>query len=359
VQIAARDTMNGVALLQAANAWAPLIAALPEGAQTSHALRKAMLSIVLLDAVSVDEMKTMFAKRFKHVMEESGAVWTADYIKAVWRELDALPEADVSKNTFLTVFRAISGDMAYGPAWDDASINAIEIGDAHDLGTMPHTVRHEVGHAVHADIQGVVNPWLENDMKFWFVDLDDWIRELGGYPKKYHYNGADHAINAIHEGELLQLVDEFMGKGGWDPAKPTPDDGIADPELQAKWDATSPALKNACAQSKSYWYQNWSGFQQKNGCSYFLNHYYHRPFKFGATAGQAIAATGDDYTAMSEKEFFANCYAEYFGDPAGYNDHAKWGGALPSSVKDFFKTCILQRQPYRKFKKQQKKKGNP
>jgi len=192
-------------------------------------------------------------------------------------------------------------------------------------------------------------------MQFWFIDLKDWITELGGYPKKYTYNGTDHNFDATAQNDVYKLIDGYMGKGGWDPKKAAPDTGITDPELQAKWDAMCPAVKNACTQSTSYWYDNWANFQQSGGKSYFLNHYYHKPFKFGATAAQAIAATGENYTAMSEMEFFANCYAEYFHDPAGYTDHSKWGGKLPGAVQDFFKMCILQRQPYSKFEKKQKK----
>ena len=63
-------------------------------------------------------------------------------------------------------------------------------------------------------------------------------------------------------------------------------------------------------------------------------------------AKAAIAATGDNYSAMSEKEFFANCYAEYFADPAGAKDKTKWGGSLSADVKSFFKKHIVERHPY-------------
>ena len=63
-------------------------------------------------------------------------------------------------------------------------------------------------------------------------------------------------------------------------------------------------------------------------------------------AVSVVKATRDNYTAMSEKEFFANCYAEYFKDPNGYMDHSKWGGNLPGKVQKFFADHIVDRQPY-------------
>jgi hypothetical protein len=112
-------------------------------------------------------------------------------------------------------------------------------------------------------------------------------------------------------------------------------------------------VKNACAQSTSQWYNNFANFQANGGSRFFLNHWYHTPFKLSEHAVQVINATNDTYSAMSDKEFFANCYAEYFRDPTGVQNHANWGGNLPASVKAFFKDVIVARHPYTKFKKDQ------
>ena len=105
-------------------------------------------------------------------------------------------------------------------------------------------------------------------------------------------------------------------------------------------------VRNACVQSTPSWYDNYTNFAGGSRGTYFLNYWYTRPFWMSSTASAVVAATGDTYTAMSEKEFFANAYAEYFEDPAGYNDHSLWGGSLPESVKTFFSKHIVQRQPY-------------
>ena len=114
------------------------------------------------------------------------------------------------------------------------------------------------------------------------------------------------------------------------------------------------AVKNACAQSVNNFYQNFEAFQKKGNKHYFLNHYYHRGFWISDRSMATIRATNDKYSAMSEKEFFANCYSEYFRDSTGIHHPENWGGNLPGSVKSFFKEVVVNRNPYNKFKKQQK-----
>jgi hypothetical protein len=213
---------------------------------------------------------------------------------------------------------------------------------------------HEVGHGVHAQIPGPVNSWLQNDMQFWFTDWDTWIQELGGYPQKFwHPSGQWVNVDDAWKGALRSIVENFTGTSSWTPARATPEAG-QHPDLVAAWQAMPAAIKNACQQSTPYWYDNYRNFQAANGKRYFLNHWYKRPFTIGNKAFSTVAATNDTYTAMSEKEFFANCYAEYFNDPAGVHDQSKWGGTLPADVKAFFKTCIVHRHPYTTFQKNQR-----
>ena len=61
-----------------------------------------------------------------------------------------------------------------------------------------------------------------------------------------------------------------------------------------------------------------------------------QPFSIGPAAFKTIPNTNDMYAAMSEAEFFATCYAEYFRDPTGIKNHANWGGNLNGSAKAFF-----------------------
>jgi hypothetical protein len=117
--------------------------------------------------------------------------------------------------------------------------------------------------------------------------------------------------------------------------------------LPMLWEAMPVGLRTSFETSKAYWYKQYTTHPRGANGFTFYNHYYGKPFYFGPVAKAAIAATGDDYSAMSEKEFFANCYAEYFVDPAGAQDKSKWGGSLSADVKSFFEKHIVERQPYK------------
>lgn len=354
--VAARDSQNGIALLKASGAWDKVLQSLPKGDQLAAATKAAMYKLVKDDQVELADAKKLFEIRFKHPLKDKTGSWTMANIKVVWHQLDHLPEQDVSDETIFTAFYAIAGGGGFY-TWGD-----IELGEDIDATHMPHTVRHEVGHGVHDHLQGQVNPWLQNDMSFWYTGTDDgglesWVQGLGGYPDKYVGPDAkEYPFDDTAKAWVKSMIRSYTGSGSWDPARATPDEGEGDWQ-KAMWAAMPETVKNACAQSVSYWYTNWRNFQVgTDGKKYFLNHWYNRAYTIGPTASNAIEATGEDYTSMSEYEFFANCYAEYFEEPEGVDDASKWGGSLPSSVQDFFKMCVLERHPYSDFTKSQKKK---
>lgn len=341
---------------------ARFISNMPKGTEMSAPMKKALFHIVN-GAVTVEQARELFEVRFNHPVVDqppdpsaaagapATAVWTLDTIRQVWKQLDGLPDQDVSGIQIWQAFQALNTSGGF------YSFTHIEIGVNATPEKMAHTVRHEIGHGVHAALKAVVDAWLQGSVDFWYTDFATWIDELGGYPAKYtHPTDGEKDFDAAAKAAVLALVEGYTGNTSWDPTKASPETG-ADDVQTAQWNAMGEPLKNACKQSKSYWYSNWSNFQQAGGRRYFLNHWYHAPYRFGATAASAITATGDNYSAMSEQELFANCYAEYFHDPAGVDDHSKWGGGLPSSVKDFFETCIVGRHPYEEFTKAQARKN--
>jgi hypothetical protein len=359
----ARDSKNGVTLLKGSGAWDKILQGLPKGDALAAGTKVALYELIVKQAVTMDDAKRMFSIRFNHPLTETSGTWTFTNLRIVWQQLDTLPETDVSENTILTAFIAIAGGGGFGPSWEaPKTINTIQLGESSGASHLPHTVRHEVGHGVHAQIPSPINSWLQSNMSFWFSGTDDsgldsWIGGLGGYPDKYTGpDGKEHAFDGTAKQWIRHMVKQFTGRGSWSPGRTSPEQTEGTWQ-RAMWAAMPQAVKSACAQSTSHWYNNWRNFQKgSDGKRYFLNHWYHRPFTIGDVAAQAIEATGDDYTAMSEKEFFANCYAEYFKDPEGVKDQTKWGGGLPSPIQDFFKICVVQRHPYDKFTQSQKRK---
>lgn len=360
VALNARQPAAGIAELKTANQWNPLVAALPKGKLNANTRRA--LDLMVEDSV-FDQADTtqLFEIRYGHPARGAapgagaGATnWPLDVLQVVWRQLSRLPAQDVTENTVINVYQ--STNAGGGGSWASGS-GTVQLGTAtNDFEYLEGTVRHEIGHAVHSEISGQVDPWLKNDIGFSTESFDTWINDLGGYPAQFT-NAAGHnvAVDPAWKTYLRTLVEHFTNTGQWGPTAATPD-AAAPADGKAAWAAMPAKVKNACAQSTSQWYDNFENFQSNGGNRYFLNHWYHQAFKLSDQAVNVIKATNDTYSAMSDKEFFANCYAEFFRDPTGIQNHANWGGNLPGSVKSFFREVIIARHPYTKFKQAQAKK---
>jgi len=357
----ARQPAAGIAELKTANQWDPLVAALPKGKLTAGAAR-ALDQMVEDSVFNQADTTQLFEIRFGHPAQGTGpgtptnaANWPLDVLQVVWRQLQRLPAQDVTQSTVLNVYQATTD--AGGGSWASGT-GTVELGVAGgDFEYLEGTVRHEIGHAVHSQISGQVDPWLKNDMGFYTESFDDWIKDLGGYPAQFTSSGGAHVVvDDAWKAYLRSLVENFTNTGNWGPTAATPDAG-APADGQAAWAAMPAKVKNACAQSTASWYNNFSNFQANGGSRFFLNHWYHQAFKLSDQAVTVINATNDTYSAMSDKEFFANCYAEFFRDPTGVQNHANWGGNLPAGVKAFFRDVIIARHPYTKFKQAQAKKA--
>jgi len=353
----AKDTLTDGGVQTATTAFsakmADIISGLSDGSSMSEDTKTGLRR--MLPAFTTAQAMSAFGKRFEHDMVESGGSWTIEHISQVWDQLAVLPPQDINGLTVLTTFNAIAGGGGYGPSWEAPNhVNTIQLGeDNSDPTYIAHTVRHEIGHAVHAEIPGQINPWLQGEIQFWFYNNDSTgvrqlITELGGFPAKYSDpdSGEEKDWTPDASTAVIDMLSSFIGGGSsWDPARATVVEGQTDLHT-AFWQAMPESVQDVATQSPSHWYANYNNFARGTKGSYFLNYWYSRPFYMSDNAKSVVDATGDDYTAMSEKEFFANAYAEYFADPAGYNDESKWGGNLSSGVKSFFKNVIVDRQPY-------------
>ncbi len=373
---------NIVNRMKSTGAFAWMLGALPRGATLTQDQRRGLRR--LAGILPQPDCGQLFEVRFnKPLTAAAGVSWVVEDIRPVWDQLDVLPDQDVSENTILTTFRAISGDAGF--ANGDGSI---ELGNGLRTSTfwgngptqsanngtpnperLGHTVRHEIGHQVHTALQSTVDSWLQAGIGFWYhpgtgAGVDTTITELGGWPSKFRdKRDQEVEFTAADKTRIQSLITSHSGSSTWGPngSSPLPVAGSVarDATLPAGtamtqaerdvllWDALPGAVRTMFTTSDTGpWYINYTSHPTGTRGRYFWNHWYSKPYYFSGTALSAINATGDNYSSMSEAEFFANCYAEYFKDPAGYNDPTKWGGSLNGTVKDFFKRCVVDRQPY-------------
>ena len=328
-----------------------VISDLSVGSNMPSSTRKGLYRII--KSLTVEQAMAAFEKRFNHPLVNYTSRWTGTTIRVLWRQLDVLPDQDVSDLTVLSTFVAISGGGGFGPSWEKPGAQSIKIGMNNSLGTISHVIRHEVGHAVHTEIPSVVNAWLENDIGFWFFNgrtegIGQWVEELGGFPSTYQNESGENVPFGDEEQQrVLGIIKSFIGGGGsFSPSRESVEDGQSESD-QMLWSSMTENVRAACIESTSNWYSNYEHFASGQRGRYFLNYWYQRPCWMSEEAVSVVKSTGKSYTAMSEKEFFANVYAEYFKDPNGYMDHSKWGGNLPDNVKQFFSDHIVDRQPYK------------
>jgi hypothetical protein len=263
--------------------------------------------------------------------QTSNIQWADEDLRDVWEILNTLPDKDVSQNTALDAFQAISGNRGF---WSSSRGDVMLGQTLNDSGAsrIEHTVRHEIGHAVHTQLRSTVDSWLDNEIGFVILGqgrdgCEALVNQLGGFP------------GPVDKSHVLDLLDGYLNRGSWSADTPI---AAFDPD----WQMMPLSVKDATVSSNQNWYQQYSQHPRGDGGRVFFNHYYENTMMFSAVAEAAIDATGVDYSAMSPNEFFANCYAEYFHDPAGFTHPNRWGGGLPSSVKAFFKNVIVDRQPY-------------
>ncbi len=329
-----------------------LSSGLPRGSALSPGLRAAVLRLASAPSLDLARVRALFEVRFgKPVVdgeteEMEPVVWTADAVLQVWRTLDLLPDQDVSDSTILQVFQAA---RETGGSQEDFLVT---IGIDASAEKLSHTVRHEIGHTVYDELGAQAESWLQKEAGMWTFSADatgyrQWIEEVGGFPSDYvDADGQSRAFGADQQALVVELLRTYgtHAKKEMQPGRATvPNDGNL--EEEAIWTAMPAAVRDAVAASPGGWFKNYPNWHTGPRGKYFLNYYYGTPSYMGPTA-EAVVRLTRPYAAMSHFELFADSYAEFFRDPAGYADPSKWGGALPAGVQGFFRAHVLERQPY-------------
>lgn len=354
--------------------WPGLIGRLPRGSAMATTTRAALKRVK--DHLGAASARAAFERRFGHALTErleitatpgqeateedaragraSPVAWLAEDIRVVWNQMDVLPDGDVTSSTIFVALQAIrSGNFASG-FWTAPNIQISQGAGSNPYG-LQHTVRHEIGHAVEdGPLHDSVSAWLKKDVGFWYMSnrepgIAELVNDLGGWPRAW--TDASGASKSFGESEQQRVIALLLAHSGstralsaTGPALPNASAPTTDDERM--YAALNPRIQSCFALSASHWFNAHSAMPRGARGRVFYNHYYERPYYFSDLAENTINATADSYTAMSESEFFANCYAEYFKDPAGCNDHAKWGGNLPAPVRQFFARVVLEHQPY-------------
>jgi len=348
---------------EAGSHFSESLEALPEKKSKVDSIRSGIRRT--LEGMQFTDVQTAYEMRFNHSLNhdsdqheyyQDDADWQMSKVVHLWDQLEVLPESDVANNERIDETIALDqGGGGYYSSSHDVIAIGVDLNDfifQQNVDNMTHTIRHEVGHAVHHQRSAEIDAWLAQVGFVEFEQTHDayyqWIKELGGHEATWtDGNGTQREFDA----ETIQVViDQIISYQGSDSFAPSRDDVTStfSPEYLPAWHALSNGVKVAVEQSTENWWDNMNNWGKGKKGKYFLNHYYQTCNRISPEVEATVTATGESYTAMSPKEFFANCYAEFFADPAGYVNPEKWGGNLSKKVQNFFYKNLLDVQPYKK-----------
>lgn len=238
--------------------------------------------------------------RFEVELEDEWALNDRpDDIDTIWKLLAAMPSTNVEGNSSLREIKLIEGG---GGVYFNG---VIEIGEK-ELGrreSFEDVLRHEVGHAVHEELDAIVTPWLEERFGWRthansVAEINQWVAAMGGWGD----------VRGRAREEIVQALQMAAGPGErWAPGRP--------PRIPAGHPWWHPDFGPRLAYEKSgaNWFENFRTWHRHDGKAFFVNFWY-ATFMIvdAATLDGFIARMPDNYAAMSHWEFFAEIYALYY-----------------------------------------------
>ena len=144
---------------EAGSHFSESLEALPEKKSKVDSIRSGIRRT--LEGMQFSDVQTAYEMRFNHSLNhdsdqheyyQDDADWQMSKVVHLWDQLEVLPEKDVVDNERIDEMIALSqaGGGYYSPSRDIIAIG-VNMSDIlqHSVDHMTHTIRHEVGHAVH------------------------------------------------------------------------------------------------------------------------------------------------------------------------------------------------------------------
>lgn len=317
-----RESDGDAAIPTESDEFARMVAGLPSGDHLPRWAKQGLRAMAdIVDAKGPPSMvDALFEKRFGFRLEDDwGTHASTSAVGILWKVLDDLPDREVEGSTAIAEIEldTESGQSRYRPDARDIVI-AVDLLD--DPAAFARTLRHEVGHAVHAANAELVEAWLTQLGWRSFPNsregLDEWVELLGGW--------AD--VTPEFRDDVARFVLESLGRGEhWGP---TPSDA-PQPATSPWYAAPTPAVRRAFEGSVTDWFREPDAWFRTADHAFFLNYYYATFVAVRLDVLRVIRQMPDPYAGMSASEFFAELYAVH-RDP----DRAQ-RERLPAELRDW------------------------
>lgn len=236
--------------------------------------------------------------------DEWGANANKDDIDTIWNLLRNVPANNIEGNVHLKEIELIPGG---GGLYQWSGVVQIGSNELSRNERFEDVLRHEVGHAVHADKADLIDPWLTE--KFGWqrfgrdsASVDAWIELMGGWD-------AWGPLTASQRVEVANALVQALGNGShWEPG-PQPSFPAGHP-----WNRPGFGPRLAVEGSLAHWYGSFQNWYRVNGLAFFLNYWYAELLVVKASTLELIEKMPSRYAAMSHFEFFAELYSLHY-DP--------------------------------------------
>lgn len=310
------------------------------------AIQRAQLQVIYRGSSLADKKSLVEAQFSIRLAAQTPQEFTEAELDTLYNQARVLPPAHVENNpSFVRLVRS-QGAGAEGTHGGDT----ITMDAQHDAARYAQVFRHEVGHAVDDRIGGPAAD-LRLNQAGWkqYAGVDEWIGALGGF------GGIPAPLQAV----VKRAVQAYMGAGGtFDSPTATFEETLeqavmaANPTVRATAQdgsdavsqtlstlrpllATNTLLRACVASQGSCNYFRFQSWVNNGGKVFFINHYYGRGYSVSEATHNNLKAWGDVAAAFSDKEWFAEIYADWY--------QAGKGGAhtaFPDFVTNFFTNVV-------------------